>query len=277
MWWYNYRLGWVPKEAKSYLVMGDYLHGKLDIYYQLRKEEDSPTELWRMLEDNILEDMLEDGSNGEYIARALKTLNRYILQYAPKEDGNLKVIESELRFEYPMETPTGRPFKVEGYVDLLYKNKFGLMVVRDHKSSESGRFWGPKSIEADPQQSVYIACLRALGYDVWRGEVNFLNTHDYKDFQSQPIDKLFKTVGASRTQDELDGILLWLGKLVDRQQELTDPEMRRTKDCGSCSYYLPCTHKLKGNDDSTLLKLGFKRKDGYSEYHAAEANQNGDD
>ena len=277
-WWYNYKLGWVSKDTVPHLVMGDYIHGKLDIYYQMQKYEDgephyTPDELYDIMEPLILEDLKEDGTNGEHISRALKTMNRYIRVYAPVEDEGMEVVESEMYFEIEIPTPKDRTVTIEGYVDLFYKNKFGLLIVRDHKSTDSGRFWNSLQVNYDMQQTVYIAGLRSLGYDVWRGEVNFLNTHDYKDFNAVPIEKMFKTVGASRTQDELDASLLWLGKMVDRQLDLTDPQMSRDKSCGYCPYANPCLHKFKGKDDAVILQLGFRRKDGYTEYHAAEANQ----
>lgn len=275
-WWYNYKLGLISKEpAPFHLEMGDYLHGKLDIYYQLFEQTTEPAELYRLVEANILEDIV-GGIEGELAHRAIKCMWKYIHEYSPVEDQGMEIVGSELRFEVPLITPTGRPFTFECYVDLLYKNRFGLLVVRDHKSSGQGKFWTDKQIEADPQQTLYIACLRALGYDVWRGELNFLNTYPYKDWASQPLNKLFRTKGATRTQDELDASLLWLGKMVDRQEELTEPQMRRQKSCAYCPYYAPCTHRFKGKDDAFILKLGFRRKDGYTEHHAAEANQNRD-
>jgi hypothetical protein len=272
-WQYNYLRGWIPQLPPPAMAMGDFMHSFLDIYYQMLKDNptDSPQDLWNTLETVIVEELKEDGSNGEDVLRALKALNRYVLEVAPRIDAGIQVIGSELHFEAPLTTPKGRTFLLEGYVDLLYYDREGKIRVRDHKTTgKANGFWSKKHIEKDPQQSTYIAGLRALGTDVFMGEVNEIVTFNYKNYMAEPIDKLFRTTPAFRTNELLDGNVRWYGRVVDamidEDQFLESIEKGR---CSYCFYEGPCSLQQQGKSDEQLLQIGFKRKDGWSEHHAS--------
>src|SRR5215831_17037876 len=123
-WQYNYIQGIVPaRPPDKKFEMGDYLHGKLDIFYQMLKVGWDREKLADQMQALILEDYKADGSNGETILRALKVFNRYIAEISGQIDDGITVVESEYHFELPMVTPKGRDYTLEGYVDLLYKDR----------------------------------------------------------------------------------------------------------------------------------------------------------
>lgn len=272
-WDYKYRQGWRPKTTSTALKMGDYIHGKLDIAYQLLAQGAT----WEEVLDILLNDLTEETLNcanaewGGILSRTIKTITRYAREYGPSIDAGITEFHSEFYFNYDFVTPEGREVTLEGYVDLLYYHPTRGWIVRDHKSYE-GRGWSKEQVYYDMQQTLYIAGLRGIGIDVTRGEINLLNTHDYKDWGKVPLDKLFKIIPAHRTDEMLSASITWAGELVDHQENLAKPQMSRNRQCVYCPFNAPCMIKFEGRDDQRTLKIGFDRKDGYSEYHAAETN-----
>ena len=260
MWEYKYRRAWVPKKVPTYFGMGNFIHGKLDIMYQTWDPEDSIGDRWDFMQARILEDIDPLGSNSEFVARCMKAMYRYIHEFSPQIDEGIEVIGSEYNFAVELITPKGRHFLLEGFVDLLYKKK-GQVIVRDHKSTGAGKFWHKDDLFYDTQQTTYIAALRQLGFDVFRGEINEINTYDYKDWAGVPLEKLFQCPYSHRTQEDLNAILLWFGKTVDRMLDEQDFQRAMSKECRRCPYRHPCQLQLKGRDDSTILSLEFKKKD----------------
>lgn len=277
-WHYNYARGWVTRNPPKAMAMGDYMHGFFDIFYQMLQANptEEPESLWDTLEEVILESLKADGSNGEEVLRAMKAMRRYVLEVSPRIDCGITVIGSEMHFEAPLTTPKGRDFLLEGYVDLLYKDRNGQLIVRDHKTTGKGgkdAFWKKEEVAADPQQSTYISGLRVLDFPVFSGEVNQIVTFNYKDYLAKPIDTLFCCVRAFRTDEQIESAKRWYGRIVDAMLDETDHlESIEKGRCSYCFYRDPCSKQQQGKDDEQILQLGFRRKDGWSEYHASETS-----
>lgn len=261
-WKYGYVLGLTPLETHPAMEMGNYIHGWMDIYYQLFRQTQDPEELWQLLEPLILQDLdLEGGTNGEMISRTIKVMWKYVHLYSPIIDKGIVVVEPEMHFEAPLTTPKGRPFLLEGYVDLLYSRNEQLRV-RDHKTTgKPGNFRKKEDVEYDMQQATYIGGLRAVGFPVFRGEVNELITYNYTDYASQPLEKLMKVTPTYRTDRAIEAAMLWYGKVVDAMIDEGEFLASRESSCKFCWYKDPCTLLQEGEDDSTVLAVGFRRKD----------------
>jgi len=258
----------MPKERNKAMELGDYCHGKLDIYYQLLRQTQDPEELLDALQTNILEDILEDGSNGEIVSRCIQMMTRYIREHSPGVDVDIEIIESEMHFEAPLRTPKGRDFILEGYVDLLYSIG-GQIRVRDHKTTGKPNNFRKQGVtEYDQQQPTYIGGLRTVGIPVFRGEVNELITYPYKNYMQEPIDKLMRVTPTYRTDLQIQAAMDWYGQVVD--QMIEEQVFLRSLDpgCRYCNFREPCLMSQQGIDDGPILDLAFKKKDGWSEYHA---------
>ena len=272
-WQYGYIGQWMPQIPPKHFAMGDYMHDKLNVYYQLLAQSEFGTsyeELAGMLEELILEDLKEDASNGEEVLRAMKTLRRYILEVSPRIDDGIHDIHPEFHFEVPLTTPKSREFLLEGYVDLFYMKK-DQYKIRDHKTTGAANgFWKKGQIESDVQQPTYIGGLRKLGYPIFGGEISELCTFNYKNYLIEPIDKLFRCSPMFQSEAWIGACLRWYGRVVDEMIDETDFIESLGRDCSYCYYYGPCTLQFQGKDDGKLLQIGFKRKDGWSEFHASD-------
>lgn len=260
-WHYGYVLGLIPNEPDAAMEMGNYLHGKLDIYYQLYRQTTDPGELWDLLYPLVLEDLnMETGKNGEMIARSMKVLSRYVHEYSPLIDKDIKIVESELHFESSMVTPKGREFILEGYCDLLYWLA-GQLRVRDHKTTGKANGFRKKGdTDYDMQQPTYIGGLRLIGYPVFRGEVNEIITFNYAKYSQEPLDKLMKVTPTFRSDHSIEVAMQWYGKVVDQMIEEEEFLASREMGCKYCWYKDPCTLRQEGKDDAPVLRVAFREK-----------------
>jgi len=260
-WKYGYVMGLVPNETPKAMQMGSYLHEKLDIYYQFRRQTDDIEELWRLMEPLLLEDLdLDGGSNGEDIARTIKVMHRYVHQYSPIVDAGIEILESEMHFEVQMITPKGRAFILEGYVDLLYRLK-GQLRVRDHKTTgKPGGFRKQGETDYDMQQPTYIGGLRIAGLPVFRGEVNEVITYNYKDYASKPLNDLMRITPTFHSDSAIEAAMHWYGRVVDQMIDEEEYLPSLESGCKFCWYKDPCTLLQEGRDDATVLSVGFREK-----------------
>lgn len=260
-WRYGYVLGLVPLETPASMEMGSYLHGKLDVYYQLYRQTTDPGELWGLMEPLLLEDLdLITGKNGEMISRSIKVMHRYIWEFSPMIDKGIEIVESEMHFEAPMITPKGRAFILEGYVDLLYRLNEQLRV-RDHKTTgKPGNFRRQGETDYDMQQPTYIGGLRIVGLPVFRGEVNELITYNYAKYAAEPLDKLMKLTPTFHSDRAIEAAMHWYGRVVDEMIDEEEYLPSRESGCKYCWYKDPCTLLQEGKDDAHLLSIGFRDK-----------------
>jgi PD-(D/E)XK nuclease superfamily len=260
-WRYGYVLGLVPLEPDKAMEMGSYLHGKLDIYYQLYRQTREPEELWGLMEPLLLEDLdLKGGTNGEMISRSMKVMWRYIHEFSPQVDAGIELIESEMHFEAPLTTPKGRDFLLEGYVDLLYSHN-GQIRVRDHKTTgKAGNFRKKGDTDYDMQQATYIGGLRTVGIPVFRGEVTELITFNYSKYSAEPLDKLMRRTPTYRTDRAIEAAMRWYGRVVDQMIDENEFLPSRESGCRYCWYRDPCTLLQEGVDDAPVLSVGFRNK-----------------
>lgn len=260
-WNYGYVKGLVPIEMPKAMEMGSYLHGKLDVYYQLYRQTTDPDELWKLMEPLLLEDLdLVGGTNGEMISRSIKVMWRYVNQHSPRIDKGIEVIESEMHFEAPLITPKGRAFILEGYADLLYSLN-GQIRVRDHKTTgKPGGFRKQGETDYDMQQATYIGGLRVIGYPVFRGEVSELITYNYAKYIDEPLEKLMKVTPTFRTNRAIEAAMHWYGRVVDQMIDEHEFLPSREAGCKYCWFKDPCNLLQEGVDDAPILGVGFRKK-----------------
>lgn len=259
-WRYNYQLGIVPKNTKDYFQKGTFSHQLLAVHFTERMKGNRNT--W----DAVLEfvkSMPFDASDGNALASfkaALRIVNRYIAEYAPIHD-KFRVLDVERHFVVEMVTPKGRPYKLQGYFDLLIEWEGALWIV-DHKTVGQGKFWSMNELLMDSQMTTYLLALREQGQPVFGCVINQLNTYDYKDFAATPVEKLFRREKIYRTEKQIQNMALNYGKIVDEMYD-HEGDYRKSyrKDCPRCPYFELCLMDTKGMDISAALAVSYKPKD----------------
>ncbi len=205
------------------------------------------------------------GEQIQNVSVAVAQFKLYREMFSPVEDANLTTVELEYHFEVELETPQGRHFILEGYIDRISRDQRGLLWIEDYKWT--GRFWSNPEILMDPQLPTYSAALRALGFPVHGLMVTQVNTYPYKDRSKKTIDELFKRDRFAVSEIQTDNVLREYGLLVDdiidSYYEGAEP-LRRSlrRDCKSCDFQEPCLMGLKGLNvnDFLLMSPGFQPK-----------------
>ncbi len=203
-----------------------------------------------------------DGEQIQNVATAVGQFKLYREEFSPVADRGLTTVELEYHFEVKLETPQGRPFILEGYIDRMSRDERGLLWVEDYKWT--GRFWSSIELQMDPQLPLYAAALRALGIPVHGCMVTQVNTYPYKDRSKKKIEELFVrerfAVEPGQTDHMLHEYGLMVDEMIDTYYEGAE-ELRRSlrRDCKSCEMQEPCLMGLKGISPISFMAMS----DGY--------------
>ena len=202
-----------------------------------------------------------DGEQIQNVATAVGQFKLYREEFSPVADRGLTTIELEYHFEVQLETPQGRRYILEGYIDRMSRDERGLLWVEDYKWT--GRFWSSIELQMDPQLPLYAAALRALGIPVHGCMVTQVNTYPYKDRSKKKIEELFVRERFAVEPGQTDKMLYEYGLMVDEMidhREAAD-EYRRSlrRDCKSCEMQEPCLMGLKGVAPVAFMSMS----DGY--------------
>lgn len=259
----SYNKGWKPERYNDSMSLGTLIHTYLDGYYNDRLggiiTED---EFLCRLNERSAKSLEDPSQSVTLISHAHRLVMRYIRDYALSADKDYRVLFTEKHVEAELKSRKGRPFILEGYIDLAFEHlKTSKVYLLDHKSYKAKKIT-PIELEMDPQMSIYNVLARENGYPVFKIFHNLLNTYDYKKFESEPFNKLFDRVPSYRTETELDNFLLELRIIVDRVLDHEGPYRRNLRrDCARCWYQKPCLVGLKGHDMEGFLQSSFKQKE----------------
>jgi hypothetical protein len=267
-WHYGYVDKITSVKPSDALQRGSLVHELLAVYDQFLMQGARPGS--REALDAVLQYASEDisprmtGSELDNYTRALAATVRFIRDFSPAADKFVQVKAVEEYFEATLLTPRGRPFILEGYIDRMYTDT-GRFWVLDRKSSGTGRHYNQESIWLDNQLTTYAAVLKfCLGFDIFGVAIDSISTYPYKNYQTEPVDKLFKRIVAPRSDREMQFALHTYGRAVDGMidyVESGDEPMRRlTRDCSFCQYHDLCLFTMKGLPIEGMIESRFTRK-----------------
>lgn len=250
-WYLNYVEEWAPAETKSYFIEGNLVHELLMIYYKNLPLMDHYAAL-KLVKQKIHQwhaQVSNDMAKLGYVTLAARVVKRYIEDFSVHEDEKWEFLDAEKHFEIPLTTPKGRDFILEGYIDILAREKATNRVwIWDHKTVGQGKFWSEAELLMDSQMPTYVAALQETGIPIFGVIVNQLNKHEYKKLQDDVPEKLFKRKPIYHTAEELVTRLQEFGKIVDEALECKGTgDFRRSlkKDCSGCFFQDPCLMSLK--------------------------------
>lgn len=263
-WFLNYGLQLVPNRTQTFFQVGTNSHKLLEIHYKAKR--DGIKDTWPLVVEYALTIKYDSNDLGQLTAfkRSLRTVERYIREYAPVHDKGIRILDVERHFLVEMITPKKRPFRLQGYFDMLIEWDGKLWIV-DHKTTGTGRFWTEKQLMKDAQMTTYMLGLRNQGYNVFGCAVNQLNTYDYANPEKEPVEKMFCRERTYRTDKQIRSMATNIGKMVDEiydtSGDLDDLRKSNRRDCEKCPYFRPCLYHDKGMDMNAELSISFKKRD----------------
>ena len=196
-----------------------------------------------------------DIQNVDIYNSVMKLISRYITIQSPKIDRGLKIVG----IEYEMQVPTGvyhegREVVLFGFIDLVYRTLRGDYVVRDHKTGSNPRIWTPESVEADSQLLMY-------GTGIWKAtgvapkvEINYLNTHEYKN---KPSDNQFALYSVSHSEKVYQNFFDSTLQLIQDMLQ-SGPTPHYDSSCSKCAFWAPCRLQRKGVRVENLIQADYE-------------------
>lgn len=266
-WQYIYVEKIVTKETPGYFRKGSLVHELLSAYDQFLQQGAQPGDPSLVA---LVMQVAKDEYSGKWTAddadiykSALLAVRRFITGHSRRADQNIKIHAVEETFQVELETHKGRPFILEGIIDRLYE-KYGQMYILDRKTTGGTSHWTENQMLMDSQLVTYGALLRELGWKITGFEIDSIITYPYKDYDSQPTEKLFKRLTTTRNDAEMDFALHHYKSAVDAMFDVIEAEgelpYHFSKECSSCPYMPICLYKMKGMDTSILRRTKYKSR-----------------
>jgi hypothetical protein len=251
----------------AFFAKGTYFHQLLHFYYQglqsgLRLGSDTAERYMLNRIKTDLKDLNTD--NVQIMGPVVKMVNRYVQRVSPRIDKDIhKILGVEFPVQYMLETPVGS-ILLEGFIDLVYADKHGIITVRDHKSGQKNT-WGQAQVETEPQLLFYNTAVREMGFENVRfAEINFANSHDYVN-KEPAIQELFKLFRVEFSDKMLDNYRDYLVRKATRILQLRNGEAEAeysfTKDCGKCDFHDLCKAELRGQPTNGLIRTAYVKVD----------------
>lgn len=268
-WSLGYVEKWQPRKASDSMSLGSLIHLLLQGYYEDQLNEPGGHESFyeAQMKQRSQKLFLDSESNFtvENQAIALKLLVRYIRDWAPIADKGWRPVYVEKHVEKVYHSLKGRPFILEGVIDLVQQSiGSGKIRPMDHKSYKS-RPVTDSQFQMDPQLAIYSLLLLDEGFDILDIVLNQLNTYQYKNWQNEPPEKLFTRARSYRSPVELENILWEIRGVVDTildAKESETPVFSRNlrRDCTMCWFKDPCLIGLKGLGIESYLESAYVKK-----------------
>lgn len=265
-WYLNYDQKWATTETKSYFIEGNIVHDLLMHYYKNLPltDHDSCVRIVKQRVGEYLRQAGQDTAKVNLISNMARVTKQYLEDFARVEDTKWEILDAEKHVNILLKTPKGREFYLEGYIDILAREKStGRIYVWDHKTVGRGRFWTENQLLLDSQTPTYVAALQAVNVPVYGIIINQINKHEYKD--PVMLDQLFRRKPIYPTAQELQGRLLQIGQAVDENIDCRESGIFRkfmSKDCDGCFYLDPCLTNLKAPEIplDSIMAVEFVKK-----------------
>lgn len=264
-WYLNYDQKWATVETKSYFIEGNIFHDLVMVYYKNipLTDHDSCVRLVKQRVGEYRNAAASDPAKLQLVANMARVVKNY-LEFARHEDMKWDILDAEKHFDILLKTPKGREFYLQGYIDILAREKeTGRLYVWDHKTY-SKTPWSETMVMMDSQIFSYVAALRLMNIPIFGLIVNQVNKYEYKDPQMD--EKLFKRAPAIPTDQELYGKLHAFTEAVDELLDCQESGVYRRnlhKDCASCFYQEPCLTLLRAPEIpiEAAMQVNFKKKE----------------
>jgi hypothetical protein len=221
----------------------------------------------RLVKQRVGEYQRSAGSDEQKLAMVVKVakmIKMYLEDFVHDYDQQWDILDAEKHIKALLKTPKGREFYLEGYVDLLAREKStGRLYIWDHKTHNKNP-WTETMLLMDSQTPLYVAVLRyGMGIPIHGSIINQLNKYDYKT--PQTVDKYFRRDSIYHNESELKYRMLELGRAVDEIEDAKEERLFRrniSKECSGCFYQDPCLALMKApelNLDS-VMAVDFIKK-----------------
>lgn len=240
-WYYGYVEKLSGSKGTSKFDKGLYTHELLHVLYHTMNlgykagDEFLLQAMISRMEDDVKSHM----DNMEMIKVVMPLIRKFVAKQHPIIDKDIKkILGVEIHFSAQIED-----LEMDGYIDLIYEDQWGRIIVRDHKSSEQINSWSQAKVDSDQQLLMYCAAASIfLKRPVNNVEINFLNTYPYKE--QRPITDLFKVFKAEYDPRLIAGFTDNL--LAVHNQMVNGPHHRNFSSCQYCPYRAICMSELKG-------------------------------
>lgn len=264
-WYLGYQEGWTPKREPSYFALGSAIHTHLNNYYSFlienpgRWRDALAVSRFKMMEtmaEISVQEMVQFGS-------AWKFFEAYVTDFASTADLNHKFIGSEKEYILQFQSVEGRPFEIVVLIDLEAING-GNHWIWDHKSF-SKTPWSAKSTASSQQLKLYGYVRNYIGDPIAGVIINSINTYEYKDRASQPVDKLYKRIPVvcdkRELQNAFDELRLAVDDLAEKQERQIFRRNLNPYTCERCNFFEPCQMDIKGLDIMGYMRDNYKKKE----------------
>lgn len=232
---------------------GNYSHELLHVYYQLLKlgtAKPGSDFIIKAMESRVKNDLGKE--NIEILAKVWPRLLTWLTNQSPQIDAGIEVVEVEYEFHVEDRTPKGRSILYHGIIDLLYRDKAGVLRIRDHKTGANPKTHTSDTIKLNPQLLHYAAAL-----DVPDVEINFLNSYIHKT-KVPTVNELFKIIRYQHTPVGLavarDNMLQKIDKILDNQ-----PHKNYSTACTHCQFFDICHLESRGLSTATLIRTTYEK------------------
>jgi RecB family exonuclease len=264
-WEYIYVDKIVTKNEPSYFRKGSLVHELLSAYDQFLQQGAIPGDpsvvslVMQVAKDEYAGQWAS--ADAEVYLSALLAVRRFIKDHSRIHDVGTRIVAVEEKFQIELTTQKGRPFILEGIIDRLYE-KHNRLYVLDRKTTGAAQHWTENQLLMDSQLLTYGALLRELGWSPYGFEIDSIVTYPYKDYNAQPLEKLFKRLTSIRSDAEMTFALNQYRQAVDAMFDVLESETEIPynfgKHCSTCPYMPICLYTMKGIDTSVVLRNQFK-------------------
>ena len=242
-------------ENTFHMDRGTYFHRLSHYYYNLMKAGYRPGSktLLAAMDKKMSEDRkLMTSEEVTLIATSQPVFLQFIEQRSPIIDGSITILDVEKEFYVLMQTPKGRFIWLHGFIDLVYRNLYNRIRIRDHKTSERSDSWSQNAVEFDNQLFMYNVAMSVLyGEEIEAVEINFINLAKKPQVR-------FAIFDVSHERMELDSYTNNLLKILDK---ILDKDVHRNygKACNSCAFKKLCKLEAKGLPTASTISMLYER------------------
>lgn len=240
--------------AKGYFNKGNYFHELCHGYYHLVQSgfEPGSDEIWSAVLDKMKRDfsVKTDPELIPVYGIITKMMSRFVHEHSRRIDTGITVLNVEQQIIYPMEN-----YAMFGYADLVYRDRFGRLHIRDHKTGD--RALTKVDAQFSNQLLYYSSIIYKSTGEIPVAELNYVNTKEYKT-KLVPYDQAFNYTQVSYTEAELNIYFKEICMIIENMLYST-PLPHYGQQCKWCPFQTPCFLSRKGIDPTPILLSNYKR------------------
>lgn len=257
---YKYvRLLTAKGEVKGYFNKGNYVHELLHVYYELIRAGTAPGSPFAVefIKDRIASDLdlyIQTSEGNRSLIPVFSIVStrvvRYIQEQSRKIDGGMQVKGVEHELIWPINETT----VFRGFADLIYRDRSGILRVRDHKSGEQA--WSTADAACSEQLIDYATVIFKHTGEVPLGEINYINTKVYAKGHEPTFQQAFTYNVVKFSKKELEYHYAVLSVKISEMLS-SSPVPHYDQRCIYCPYQGPCFAERKGIDSTPIIEGNF--------------------